>query len=227
MRMIFESRCCSLMRLRLHKRIKHDVILDVGHAARGDLLGLAAGFRKRNQFRIVGHPLLPLRLHLLLSGLPDFWIGFCPIRQHGRRRKVKGDIFLWSIVGHGFPPALSYAANRNLSYDERGADQRGFLPVRTVFVTKLSAPPALSLSRFWASRLSRRSGSASPCGFERATRWPPGSVSRSIFSRSRATRLWNSKGKKRSFAEATTRIGIEGQCLNEQGCPNTASACGR
>ena len=68
---------------------------------------------------------------------------------------------------------------------------------------------------------------ASASGSEIAIRWPPGSTSASMPSRSRASARWKPTGKNRSSAPATARIGIGGQPSKSQGDANAASASSR
>ena len=69
------------------------------------------------------------------------------------------------------------------------------------------------------------SRSASSTGWLSAARWPPGISSTSRPRRSRATRLWNSSGKRRSSRPTTTRVGTSGQRSSGQGCEKGVMDC--
>ena len=83
MRVAFERLGGGLVRRGLDVRTQNDVVLDVGNAAGGDALGLAAGFRERDHVCMFAHPFSPFGLHFLLFGLPGRGVGFRPIRHHG------------------------------------------------------------------------------------------------------------------------------------------------
>src|SRR5262245_23707538 len=78
------------MRVRLHDRVEHDVVLGIGHALLSNSFRLSdAGAYVGEHACMVAHPFLPVGLHFLLCSLSCIWVGLLPVGYHGCRSQIR------------------------------------------------------------------------------------------------------------------------------------------
>ncbi|MGH6818470.1 MAG: hypothetical protein ACREC1_06815 [Methylovirgula sp.] len=87
-RMAFEKPCSRFVRLRFDEGVEMDVIFDIGRAARGNTLRLAASLRIADHLRVVAHPFVPLAAHLLFRRFPFIGVGLRPIFEYRRGYEI-------------------------------------------------------------------------------------------------------------------------------------------
>src|SRR5262249_35455355 len=88
-RVALERSCRRFMRVRLHDRVEHDVVLGIGRALLSNSFRLSdAGADVSEHACMVAHPFLPVGLHFLLCNLPRIRVGLLPVGYHRCRSQI-------------------------------------------------------------------------------------------------------------------------------------------